>query len=883
MKFASWIRTVHIFFVLFLCWCGCSDNRYRLGLEPVPTHQMPLDPMLRPELGMHTAPIRKIVADDDRRFIVTGSLDKTVRVWKADTGELRHVLRVPVAEGNEGKIYAVAISPNGKTIAVAGWTGITWEAAASIYLFESDSGRLLYRIPGLANVVHHLAFSRLGNFLVATLGGDSGIRIYRTLDYVLIKEDRRYGGAAYAADFDSAGRLVTVCQDGFLRMYDSDFSLLARVPARDGKMPCAVTFAPDGLQLAVAFARSREVDVYAARDLGYLFSPESTGLGDGELCCISWASDGSLYAGGTVSDAKSGKKIVRRWYEGGRGKYEDMTVSRYELQYLYALSDGSVAFAAAEPAWGILYENSQLVGKTAVTVDYRGATLRTSPDGLLVQFCYETPDQFPAYFSINSLAREEEGVSLSQPKDAHGKYLPLFPPLGEAPEIPLSDWKNGAPLALRGEPLPLPPQTRVQCLAIAPGRNGFVVGGDSGLYFFDGQGQEMWRAPLPGSARTVDIARDGKKVVAALADGTIRWYDAGDGKELLAFLPHRDRKRWIAWTPSGLYAAASNSNDLVKKHKNKSSEAAPDSLPLAPSQRRPREVALALGVTTRDETRPAPEGVQLAQSEEAAKTSEIRSPRPPTWQSPDSGSNKPNLYLLAVGVSNYQDTRWKLDFAAKDAENFAEMMQQNQGNLYGKVVAELLGDDKANRSEILRALDSLLTVGTAQDVIMVFLSGHGEMDQNGFYYFLPYNFRHKDLARSAVPFAQIQKTAALLQGKAIFFIDTCRSGGVMGGRRIDISAVIGELAGSKNELVVFASSAGSQESLENQAWGNGAFTKSLLEGLAGKADFLRQKTVSVQSLSFYVSARVKELTQGRQTPTIAIPNSIADFTIVKCK
>src|ERR1043165_1330198 len=87
------------------------------------TGASPEAPILRIETGMHTGPINRIDVDAAGRFLVTGSDDKTVRVWDLATGELLRVLRPPIGEGNEGKIYAVAIMPDGELIAAAGWTG----------------------------------------------------------------------------------------------------------------------------------------------------------------------------------------------------------------------------------------------------------------------------------------------------------------------------------------------------------------------------------------------------------------------------------------------------------------------------------------------------------------------------------------------------------------------------------------------------------------------------------------------------------------------------------------------------------------------------------------------------------------------------------------
>src|SRR4051812_9833697 len=64
------------------------------------------DPILRIKTGMHTATIDQISVDAANHLLVTGSLDKTVRVWALPSGRLLRVLRLPVGAGNEGKIYS---------------------------------------------------------------------------------------------------------------------------------------------------------------------------------------------------------------------------------------------------------------------------------------------------------------------------------------------------------------------------------------------------------------------------------------------------------------------------------------------------------------------------------------------------------------------------------------------------------------------------------------------------------------------------------------------------------------------------------------------------------------------------------------------------------
>ena len=70
------------------------------------------EPMLRLEVGTHNAGIWGIAIDPSNRILVTGSEDKTARVWDiSGRGELLRTLRPPVNEGENGQLYAVALVP----------------------------------------------------------------------------------------------------------------------------------------------------------------------------------------------------------------------------------------------------------------------------------------------------------------------------------------------------------------------------------------------------------------------------------------------------------------------------------------------------------------------------------------------------------------------------------------------------------------------------------------------------------------------------------------------------------------------------------------------------------------------------------------------------
>ena len=74
---------------------------------------------------------------------------------------------------------------------------------------------------------------------------------------------------------------------------------------------------------------------------------------------------------------------------------------------------------------------------------------------------------------------------------------------------------------------------------------------------------------MPGVAWAVNVSGDGRLAVAAFGDGTIRWFRLADGAELLAFFPHKDRQRWVVWTPQGYYMASPGGEELIGWHVNR--------------------------------------------------------------------------------------------------------------------------------------------------------------------------------------------------------------------------------------------------------------------------------------------------------------------------
>jgi uncharacterized caspase-like protein len=165
---------------------------------------------------------------------------------------------------------------------------------------------------------------------------------------------------------------------------------------------------------------------------------------------------------------------------------------------------------------------------------------------------------------------------------------------------------------------------------------------------------------------------------------------------------------------------------------------------------------------------------------------------------------------------------------------------------------------------------------------MVLLSGRGVNDPSGHYFFLPYDANLERLLRTGVSMSEIRTTIDSLAGKTLLFVDTCHSGNILGGRKgapPDINGFVNELASAENGAVVFAASTGTRYSMEDPAWNNGAFTKALMDGISGNADYGGTGRITRNMLDLYISERVKELTRGQQTPTTKKPDMVSDFPV----
>jgi len=940
----AWSGRLLAFLVAALCLTG--TGRAEQASEGLPT-----EPVLRIETGQHGAQIRRIDTDAANRFAVTASDDKTVRVWSLPDGRLLQVLRLPLDSGNIGKAFAVAMSPDGGTIAIGGWTG-SW-GHHNIYLFDRASGELTKRLADLPSVVDHLAYSPDGRRLAASLG-DNGIRVFdASHDYRLLPSDTEYKDSSYSAMFDRTGRLVTASDDEFVRLYAADqYAHPIKLYRLKGHRPYPAAFSPDGARVAIGFEDTHDVRVLSGSNLTRLFEAKTTGV-RGSINKVGWSKDGRfLFAGGFWSVNNVWQ--VRRWSKGGRGAFIDIPAGSETIMEILGLQSGSMLFAHAY-GFGLIGPDAKMTpfqGLGGLDVASGGGhELRVSADGGAVQVDAWQP------LHTYRFALGERRADSDPPADAA-----LLAPVTQAPGLDVTNWNSSTTPAVNGRLIKLSPNEQARSLAVVPGTQRFVLGTEFYVRLFDQQGQELWPEPLPGpgTAWHVNVTGDGRLVVVAYNDGTIRWLRLSDGKELLALFMDPDGKRWIAWTPQGYYDASVGGDELIGWHLNNGYDRVPDFYPVAQFRdqfNRPDIVALVLKTLDVDEAvrqanavsgRKAPTAVAdslppvvkivspadlSAEAESPIEVSYlVRSPTPVTgvtvmvdgrpvatttpnvfgsspngtlaslsidmpqhdaiislvatnekassvaavvhigWQGAKDW-DKPKLFVLAVGVSKYNDKYLDLTYPHQDAEDFVKVMQAQEGGaLYKQVFPHDLSNGQATLQEIRKGLGWLQKMTTKRDVAMLFLSGHGQSDAGGHYHYLPFDTKISDLRTTTLEDSEIENALGEVPGKVIAFLDTCFSGGL---HPPDVNRLANELRSAKKGVVVFTSSTGNEVSQENGEWNNGAYTKALVEALSGGIH--QPSKISITILEAYLEQRVRYLTKEQQHPTLAKPSAIENY------
>jgi uncharacterized caspase-like protein len=257
----------------------------------------------------------------------------------------------------------------------------------------------------------------------------------------------------------------------------------------------------------------------------------------------------------------------------------------------------------------------------------------------------------------------------------------------------------------------------------------------------------------------------------------------------------------------------------------------------------------------------------------------------PVTAAPVAAGPAVQLYVLAIGVSQYRQPEFRLANAANDARAVADLLRKPTPPVYDAADVATLLDDEATAPNIKRALQQIAAKARPQDIVVVFLSGHGE-SVDGKYFFAPVDFastRPERLAAAkaepsreteiidelfrldGVGEAQLFPLLAKIQGNLLLVLDTCYSATLATRDAVEQKARNETVANSVGHeigrfILAGARSLALDSNGDSSAAGqtHGLFTTYLLKGLDGEADLQHNGRINVAELLMFTKSRVRE-------------------------
>ncbi|MDX6627437.1 MAG: hypothetical protein QOE56_2426 [Solirubrobacterales bacterium] len=236
---------------------------------------------------------------------------------------------------------------------------------------------------------------------------------------------------------------------------------------------------------------------------------------------------------------------------------------------------------------------------------------------------------------------------------------------------------------------------------------------------------------------------------------------------------------------------------------------------------------------------------------------------------------------LVIATGTYADPALaKLRAPGRDASDLAAVLDDDG---IGGFEVEVLLDAPAE--SLRRQIAQFCTGVSPGDLVLVYLSCHGVLDDRGRLYYATTDTDRSLLAATAVPSAWLNEQLEDCRGRQqILILDCCHSGAFAKGAKGESDLALGERFEGRGR-VVLTGSRGTEYSFEHdQVVGtstSSVFTGALVEGLrSGDADRDRDGIVSVGELYDYAYDTVRSK-EARQTPTLWTYGAEGDLAVAQ--
>lgn len=457
-------------------------------------------------LAGHRKEIGCLALSNDFR-IASGSGDKSVRVWDGRTGTLLHTL-----DGHKKNIKDVAFSPDGELLA-------SCSGDSTIRLWNAATGKLEHTLRGHEDMVTAISFHPDGTRLVSA-SSDQTVRVWNVHSGILLHSLRHQAEVTVVRFSPGGSSIVSGDEHGELNLWDTQTGKLVHRLSGHRAVISSVGFNADGTRL-VSGSQDRKAciwDVESGRLISVLSGHEK------KVCVVCFRPT----SGQVLSASRDG--TVRLW---------DLTQSVFAP----ALHGHESSVKCVENSEHCIasgaYDNNVCVWTTDGTLlrTLSGHTrnvckLAFSPDNLWLASGAE--DGIVHVWHIKNgtqlytlRGHTTEIVSLGFSKDG-SKIL-------SADENSVRVWN-----ARNGKQVLELPGTEVKLARFSPDGNSIACAAGRSISLWDARGKEM--QALEGhrdKVATFVFSSDGKQIVSASADETIRIWDVRSGKSIEVLRGHK--------------------------------------------------------------------------------------------------------------------------------------------------------------------------------------------------------------------------------------------------------------------------------------------------------------------------------------------------------
>lgn len=182
---------------------------------------------LKLDTKAHMGLIRDVLVTKDKKYLISASEDKTIRIWNIKNRKEAAKILGEIGPGHQGKIFAIALSPDDKYLAVGGYLNSYGNYDyGKIRVYDFRSGKLLWILESHENSVFDLNFNKTGEYLVSG-SSDKTIKIWKrtVTGFELFKTYSNHEDAVYGVGFlkkYKANSVVSCGFDGKINLYDLD-------------------------------------------------------------------------------------------------------------------------------------------------------------------------------------------------------------------------------------------------------------------------------------------------------------------------------------------------------------------------------------------------------------------------------------------------------------------------------------------------------------------------------------------------------------------------------------------------------------------------------------------------------------------------------------